>query len=173
MAENTLVLLQYLSSSESPLPSLTSGYSKPTTVYFQSFGQFFVYSFKTAQNLYTALLGLSFLLVRLTFVPPAPALRQGRGIVADNVRGIVAVVSAILGSVISVNAVAFLMKSVLNKPLSWFSVELSCVALYGPAALAGKSHSSHLLFFTVGLTYNYNQARISHSYSSLVFARSQ
>ena len=137
MAENTLALLEYLASTESPLPSLTSGYTKPSTVYFQCLSHFFIYSFKTAQTLYTALLGLSLVLVWLTFVPPAPALKQGRGIIADNVRGIVAVISAIVGAVVSANMVALVMKSVLNKPLSWFSNELSSMALYGPAALAG------------------------------------
>ena len=151
MAENTLALLQYLSSEDSPLPKLTAGYSKPTTVYFQSFSYFFVYSFKTAQNLYTALLGLSFLLVRLTFVPPAPALREGRGMIGDNVRGIVSVISAIVGSVIGVNLVAFLMKAALNKTLSWYSVELSCIALYGPPALAGESFDVYMHIVTLNL----------------------
>lgn len=58
--------------------------------------------------------------------------------VAENFRGILAVVSAIVGALVSVNVVAFIMKVVLNKPLSWFSVELSCIGLYGPAALAGE-----------------------------------
>ncbi|KAI0684198.1 hypothetical protein BC835DRAFT_1523949 [Cytidiella melzeri] len=137
MAENTLALLQFLSSSESPLPSLTAGYSKPSTVYYQSFSHFFVYSFSTAKKIYAALVVLSFTLVRLTFVPPAPALKQGRGIVSDNLRGIVAVSSAVVGSIVGVNVVAFVMRSVLNKSLSWFSKEMACVALYGPAALAG------------------------------------
>lgn len=141
MAENTLGLLQYLSSSESPLPSLTAGYSKPSTVYFQSFSHFFVYSFKTAQILYTILLALSVSLVRFMFVPPAPELRQSRGIVSDNLVGILAVGSAVLGSVVGVNVVAFIMRSVLNKSLSWFSRELACMLLYGPAALAGMLSS--------------------------------
>ena len=137
MAENTLALLQYLSSPESPLPSLTAGYSKPSTVYFQSFSRFFVYSFQTAQILYTILLVASLALVKYTFVPPAPALKQGRGIIADNVAGIVVVAGAVLGAVVGVNFVAFVMCSVLHRPLSWFTQELSCLALYGPAALAG------------------------------------
>jgi hypothetical protein len=142
MAENTLSLLQHLSSADSPLPSLTAGYSKPSTVYFQSFSYFFVYSFKTAQILYTVLLALSVSLVRFTFVPPAPELRQNRRIVSDNLVGILAVGSAVLGSVAGVNIVAFVMRSVLNKPLSWFSRELVCVVLYGPAALTGMFFGS-------------------------------
>lgn len=137
MAENTLALLQYLSSSESPLPSLTAGYSRPTTVYFQTFSRFWVYSFKTALTLYSLLFAASLVLVKATFVSPAPALKQAPGIIGDNFRGIVAVGSGMVGSLVGVNVVAHIMRSVLHKPLSWFSVELSCLALYGPAALAG------------------------------------
>lgn len=149
MAENTLALLQYLSSSESPLPSLTAGYSKPSTVYFQSFSRFFVYSFKTAQILYTILLALSLALVKVTFVPPAPALKQGRGIISDNLRGIVAIGGAVVGAVVGVNVVAFVMRSVLQRPLSWFTQEFSCVLLYGPAALAGKDTHPSLVSKTL------------------------
>lgn len=145
MAENTLALLQHLSSSESPLPSLTAGYSKPSTVYFQSFTHFFVYSFKTAQTIYFTLSALSVILVGATFVSPAPALKQSRGIISDNLRGVVAVGSAVVGSVIGANVVAFIMRSVLHKSLSWFSRELLCVALYGPAALTGALISQLLV----------------------------
>ncbi|KAI0343326.1 hypothetical protein BDW22DRAFT_1394270 [Trametopsis cervina] len=145
MAENTLALLQYLSSDESPLPSLTTGYSKPSTVYFQVFTKFFVYSFSTARILYTILFGLSVALVRASFVPPAPALKHGRGIISDNLRGTLAVGSAVLGSVAGANIVAFVMRSVLHKPLSWFSVELACLGLYGPAALSGALISQYFV----------------------------
>ena len=73
MGENTLALLRYLSSPQSPLPTLTSGYSKPTTVFFHNLTFFFVFSFQTAKVLYTLLLVLSFAYVALNFVPPAPA----------------------------------------------------------------------------------------------------
>lgn len=138
MAENTLALLRYLSSPESPLPSLTAGYTRPTTVFFQSFKHFFVYSFGTAKILYAFLFGLSVSYAVATFAPPAPALRQARGFLGDHLRGLFAVGSAMVGAIVGANAVAFVMASVLKKPLSWFSVELSCVALYGPAALAGE-----------------------------------
>lgn len=139
MAENTLALLQYLSSPESPLPSLTAGYSKPTTVFFQSFRHFFVYSFTTAKILYSILFGLSAAFAWVSFKPPAPALKQTRGFFGDNLRGLFAVGSAVVGGVLSANVVAFVMAVVLKKPMSWFSVELSCIILYGPAALAGSS----------------------------------
>lgn len=137
MADNTLALLHYLSGPDSPLPSLTTGYTKPTTVYFQFFSKFFVYSFQTARVLYPFLFGLSLTVLRISFVPPAPALKQGRGVVGDTLQGVIAVVSAVVGAAIGANVVAFVMAQVLKKPLSWFSSELSCLALYGPAALTG------------------------------------
>jgi hypothetical protein len=137
MAENTLALLQYLSSPESPLPSLTAGYTKPTTVFFQSFGRFFVYPFTTAKIIYGFIFGLSLSMSLITFTPPAPALKQSRGFLGDNLRGLFAVGSAVFGAVVGANIVAFIIAEVLHKPLSWFSVELSCAILYGPAALAG------------------------------------
>ncbi len=137
MAENTLALLQHLSSSESPLPSLTTGYAKPTTVFFQIFGFFVIYSFKTAITLYLSLLGFALMFVRSTFAPPAPAVKHGRGFVADHAVGLLAVVGAVVGALISVNLMALFMDKVLNKPLSWFSIEFSCLGLYGPGALAG------------------------------------
>ena len=148
MAENTLALLHYLSSPESPLPELTTGYTKPTTVFFQSFRHFFVYSYATAKVLYAILFGLSTSFAVAIYAPPAPALRQARGFVGDHLRGLFAVGSAVLGAVVGANAVAFVMATVLKKPLSWFSVELSCAALYGPAALMGAL-ASQLIVPTV------------------------
>ena len=84
----------------------------------------------------------------LTFAPPAPALRQTRGFIGDHLRGLFAVGAAVVGGVIGANVVAFIMAEVLHKPLSWFSVELSCVALYGPAALTGLSSCSLVMFTT-------------------------
>lgn len=139
MAENTLALLKYLSSDESPLPSLTAGYTKPTTVFFSIFGRFWVYSFQTAKLLYSALFVGSVVVVKATFVPPAPALRQGRGLVSETIRGLTALGLGLLGALVGANAVAFAMRSVFNKALSWFSTEFSCLALFGPAALGGMS----------------------------------
>src|ERR1700744_6245224 len=67
MAENTLAILQYLSSDASPLPSLTSGYSPPTTVFFTQFGRFFQYQFATARLIYGTLFTLSLTLVQYTY----------------------------------------------------------------------------------------------------------
>lgn len=137
MAENTLALLHYLSSTESPLPSLTTGYTKPSTVFFQSFRHFFVYSYATAKILYAILFGVTTFFAVAIYTPPTPALRQARGFVGDHLRGLFAVGSAVVGALAGVNVVAFVMATVLKKPLTWFSVELSCAALYGPAALMG------------------------------------
>ncbi|CAL1714519.1 unnamed protein product [Somion occarium] len=145
MADNTLALLLYLSSAESPLPSLTEGYSKPATVFFHALSHFWVYSFQTAKVLYGASLVFTIIVVRATFVPPAPALRQGRGIISENLRGVFALSVGILGALIGANVVAFVMRSVLNKGMSWFSVEFSCLALFGPAALGGALASQLLV----------------------------
>lgn len=139
MAENTLALLKYLSSESSPLPSLTAGYTKPTTVFYHAFGHFWIYSFQTAKILYSVLFLASFIVARATFVPPAPALRKARGFVSETIRGLTALGLGLLGALIGANAVAFVMRSVLDKSMSWFSVELSCLALFGPAALGGMS----------------------------------
>ncbi|KAK7686297.1 hypothetical protein QCA50_010521 [Cerrena zonata] len=145
MAENTLALLKYLASEESPLPSLTEGYTKPTTVFYSIFGRFWVYSFHTAKLLYTALFVASCIVVKVTFVAPAPALRQGGGFVSETIRGLAALGLGLLGAIVGANVVAFAMSSVLNKGLSWFSVEFSCLALFGPAAIGGALASQLLL----------------------------
>ncbi|TCD68032.1 hypothetical protein EIP91_011643 [Steccherinum ochraceum] len=143
MAENTLALLQYLSSAESPLPTLTSGYTKPTTVFFYVFHYFFIYSFSTAKIMYAALLIASVAFVRVSFVQPAPALRKGAGVIAQNLKGLSAHLLGLVGAVLGANAVAFIMSTVLNRSLSWFSVELSCLLLYGALLsqfLVGRVH---------------------------------
>lgn len=140
MAENALALLRYLASPESPLPTLTAGYTKPTTVYFRAFHHFWVYSFATAKILYTLLLAASLVLVKVTFVHPAPALRKGGGLISQNLKGVGAHLLGLLGAIVGANAVAWIMDSVLNKSMSWFSVELSCLLLYGPAAITGTSN---------------------------------
>lgn len=137
MAENALGLLQYLSSSESPLPSLTAGYSRPTTIFFSHLGHFFIYSFTTAKILYSLLFVSSLGLVKLTFVNPAPALRKGQSVWREQGRGFVAVVAGILGTVLVPNIVALIMQRVLGKSMSWFANVFSPLALYGPPALLG------------------------------------
>ncbi|EGN96948.1 hypothetical protein SERLA73DRAFT_57990 [Serpula lacrymans var. lacrymans S7.3] len=146
MAENTLALLQYLSSTESPLPSLTAGYSRPTTVFFSHMGFFFVYSFQTARLLYSLLFVSSVILVQAISVDHAPALRKGRGVFGEHVRGIFAVGAAVLGAIIASNMLALFMQFVLGKGMSWFTNELAPLVLYGPAAFSGEISSCFLFF---------------------------
>ncbi|EIW75315.1 hypothetical protein CONPUDRAFT_169679 [Coniophora puteana RWD-64-598 SS2] len=140
MAENTLALLDHLSSASSPLPTLTDGYTKPTTVFFSHLGFFFVYSFATARALYTALFVSSVVLVRIVATDYAPALRRSTGssIWHDQMKGVAACVAGAVGAIVGANVVALLMSDlVLGRPLSWFTSERAPVLLYAPAALTG------------------------------------
>ncbi|TFY75137.1 hypothetical protein EWM64_g8876, partial [Hericium alpestre] len=76
-AENIMALLQYLTSDESPLPSLDAGYSKPSTVFFSHMGTFFLYSYATARVLYALSALAAIVFVAATWRDPAPALKQG------------------------------------------------------------------------------------------------
>ncbi|KAJ3517001.1 hypothetical protein NLJ89_g779 [Agrocybe chaxingu] len=146
MGENALELIRYLSSDGSPLPSLTNGYTRPTTAFFAHLGStFFMYSFKTAKIIYTILFILSFGLIRLSFVDPAPALKTGHGFWREQGKGAVAVVAGMVGTMLVPNMVAVLMKSVLDKPMSWFSNPLAPLGLYGPSALLGAMLSQYLV----------------------------
>ena len=165
MAENTLALMEYLSSPESPLPTLTTGYTKPTTVFFSILNLIFVqYSFATANALHFILLISSVLLVYYKSASVGSTLSRTReaafGQDGDSVeikvsihaemtmrpenmwvthaKSIVLVGSSFVSALFGVNVVALLMSRVFNKPLSWYKVEFSCMLLYGPAALAGN-----------------------------------
>ncbi|KAF8736403.1 peptidase M28 family, partial [Rhizoctonia solani] len=121
MAENTLALLTYLSSSASPLPTLQS-YSPPKTAYFSLLSRyFFSYHFSTAQRLYTA-----------TFLLSLPLFRFSR-LHAQSVVGVP--VSLIFG-LVSANVFAALMSS-MGQGMKWFANEQFCLVLYTPSALLG------------------------------------
>jgi hypothetical protein len=139
MAENTLALLQFLSSDESPLPNLTAGYTRPSTVYFTLFGKFYMYSFKTARMMYLALFTASLLLVRVTGPSKANGERAGW------TRGLVAVTAAVAGTVVVPNVVALVMSKVLNKAMSWFSSPFASIILYAPPTLLGALISQYLI----------------------------
>ncbi|TDL26482.1 hypothetical protein BD410DRAFT_741807 [Rickenella mellea] len=67
MAENTLALLLHLSSPASPLPQLTTGYTRPTEVFFSLLNSVFVqFSFKTANAMYAITLVTSVIFVLVT-----------------------------------------------------------------------------------------------------------
>lgn len=144
MGENALALLFYLSSPVSPIPSLATGYTPPTTVFFSNLWIFISYSYRTAKIMYTLLFAASVILVRVIYVEPAPALRRGKGVWREQGRGIVAVTSGAVGAIVGANVVAVIMQRVLGSGMSWFSSELSTLALYGPAALTGLSDQFHV-----------------------------
>jgi hypothetical protein len=145
MGENALALLFYLSSPDSPLPSLTTGYTPPTTVFLSNLGIFVSFSFRTAKIMYLLLFAASVILVRVIYIEPAPALRKGKGLWREQARGVVAVVSGAVTAVVGANVVAVIMQRVLGKGMSWFSNEMSTLGLYGPAALTGRSfHYSYV-----------------------------
>ncbi|KAF8201539.1 hypothetical protein BJ912DRAFT_1019472 [Pholiota molesta] len=107
---------------------LTEGYSRPTTVFFAHVGPtFFMYSFTTAKVLYTALFALSFILISTTF--------NGHGFWREQGKGTVAVIAGMVGTLLVPNTVAFIMRHILNRGMSWFKDPMAPIGLYGPAAL--------------------------------------
>ncbi|KAI9455042.1 hypothetical protein F5148DRAFT_409217 [Russula earlei] len=136
MAENTLAILRYLSSDVSPLPSLTTGYMRPTTVFFTEFGRFVQYQFSTARLMYGTLFCLS-----LTM---AWSVHRDRQLPFGSVdfwaaqrTGSRVLLVAFGGALIGANGLAVIMHRVLVRNMSWFASEHSPLILYGPAALAG------------------------------------
>jgi len=163
MADNTLALLQYLSSSASPTPSLTGGYTKPTTVFFSFLNTFFLqYNFQTANAMHVVLFASTVLFIIATYEPmrkPTSSKSQSNGAYTQNentpsqskvavevednlwveyIKGMGILTASVVGSLFGVCFVAFIMAVVLNRPLSWFRIEYSCLVLYVPAALTGK-----------------------------------
>lgn len=129
MAENTLALIEHLTSSASPLPGLASGYGRPSTVFFAYLGVFLVYSFRTAEVMYSLLFIASCVLVR------SASGSSTRG--ATMARALLSVTAGGLGAIIGANAVAFVMQQVLGRGMSWFKGEFEPLILYGPAAMCG------------------------------------
>ena len=163
MADNTLALLKYLTSHESPLPSLDTGYTKPQTVFFSLFGLFFRYSFQTAKVTYFVFFISSIAFVNFTYVDPAPALKKSRPMWREQLKGISAVTAAPIGALAGANTVAYIMTRVFNKGMSWYSVELSCLVLYLPPALAGAL-ASQLLFNRIREVTIFNSLLLLQSY---------
>ncbi|KAG7087620.1 hypothetical protein E1B28_013568 [Marasmius oreades] len=134
MGENALALLRHLSSDTSQLPSLTGGYTKPTTVYVSAFGRFLLYSFTTAKIIYTLLFFASILLVK-TAIPSVEKVAKDPS--RSIRRGFFSALSGLLGSIVLANVVAVIMAQILGKKMSWFSSEYSTMVLYGPPAVLG------------------------------------
>lgn len=136
MAENTLAILQYLSSDASPLPSLSTGYAPPATVFFTQFGRFFQYQFATARLIYATLFTLSLTLVRYAYRKRAPG-SSSVGFLTEQWTGTRALLLALGGALIGANGLAAIIHRVLGRNMSWFASEHSALILYGPATFGG------------------------------------
>jgi hypothetical protein len=130
MANTALALLKHLSSPVSPLPELTSGYTRPSTVFFSLAGFFWIYSFKTAKVMYTTLL-----VATVSFI----CLRKGSRVWKEQLQGGVRVLAGIVGALVGANGVAVIMNKLLGKGMSWFSQEYSPLLLYAPPSFFGSS----------------------------------
>jgi len=129
MAENTLALIKHLTSPASQIPGLASGYARPRTIFFAYLGLFFVYSFRTAEVLYSLLFIASCVLIKTA------SGNSARG--ATTVKALFAVTIGALGAIIGANASAFIMQHVLGRGMSWFKGEFEPLMLYGPGAMCG------------------------------------
>jgi hypothetical protein len=143
MAENTFALIKYLTSPASPLPGLASGYASPRTIFFAYLGLFFVYSFRTAEVLYSLLFIASCVLIKTA---------GGTTTKKTMVKAMFAVTVGALGALIGANAVAFVMQRILGRGMSWFKGEFEPLLLYGPAAMCGTCFYSSVGFLaTMGM----------------------
>ena len=145
MAENTLAILRYLSSDASPLPSLTTGYTRPTTVFFTEFGRFVQYQFATARLMYGTLFSLSLTMSWFIYYKRMPE-SQSVGFWTTQWNGVRAILIAFGGALIGANGLAVILHRVLGHNMSWFASEHSALLLYGPAALTGLFFSSSYSF---------------------------
>ncbi|KIL62086.1 hypothetical protein M378DRAFT_166083 [Amanita muscaria Koide BX008] len=136
MGENVLALVKYLSSIVSPLPTLAEGYTPPSTVFFSHIRSFVLFSFTTAKIMYSSLFVASLIMIRLQ--------KNGQGLWKEQLRGVLAVMSAHVGGVVVPNIVALVMTKVLGKGMSWFSNEYSAIALYGFPMLLGVLFSQYI-----------------------------
>ncbi|KAJ6614116.1 hypothetical protein B0H10DRAFT_2046102 [Mycena sp. CBHHK59/15] len=138
MGENTLALIKYITALGSPLPTLQkTGFQnkRMQTVYFGLFGYFFMYSFTRAKVMYGSLFVSTLVLTRPVW--------RGQG------RGVLAVMSGLVGGILMPNVVAFVMQQVLGKGMSWFAGgTFAALGLYGPAALLGGLSSQLLVTST-------------------------
>ena len=85
----------------------------------------------------------------------------------EQLRGIAAVIAAPIGALVGANTVAYIMTKVFNKGMSWFSVELSCLILYLPPALAGAL-ASQLLFGRIREVTIFTSLLLLQSYLALL-----
>ncbi|KAH7891014.1 hypothetical protein F5I97DRAFT_2052216 [Phlebopus sp. FC_14] len=124
MADNSLALLRFLSSEQSPIGRLANGFVRPRTVFFSYLGFFVTYSFGTAKALYSTLFAASLILTWSTGVRRVWTSLGALG-------------AALVGALVGANGVAFVMSNVLGKGMSWFKAEYYPIILYAPAAVVG------------------------------------
>jgi hypothetical protein len=136
MGENTLAILIYLSSEESPLPSLTTGYTRPTTAFFTEVGNFVQYQFATARVMYCTLFCLSLAVAWSVYRERVPG-SEPVGFWNAQWNGARTLLVTFAGALAGANGLAVIMHRVFGRNMSWFSSEHSALLLYGPAALAG------------------------------------
>ncbi|KAI0262019.1 hypothetical protein BGY98DRAFT_1192657 [Russula aff. rugulosa BPL654] len=143
MGENVIAILRYLSSDASPLPSMTTGYTRPTTVFFSDFGRFIQYQFTTARLMYGTLFTLSLSLAWFVYCERVPGSRSGSkslktagGFGKAQWNSIRAHLMALGGALVGANGLAAIMHRT-QRNMSWFASEHSALLLYGPAALTG------------------------------------
>jgi hypothetical protein len=150
MADNTLAILKYLSSDSSPLPSLTTGYTRPTTVFFAEFGRFVQYQFSTARLMYGTLFSLSFVIAWVTCRERAGD-SSSAGFWVAQWNGARTLLVAFGGALIGANGLAVVMHRFLGHNMSWFASAHSALFLYGPAALCSLSSVYLLIVILTGL----------------------
>ncbi|KLO13952.1 hypothetical protein SCHPADRAFT_920864 [Schizopora paradoxa] len=197
MAENTLALLQYLSSEGSPIPRLTGGYTKPTTAFFSFFNTFFVqYSFQTANAIHVTLFVSTILFIVTTYKPHQSPINSNKkektgnapngrapshsklanghaydirdSIWMEYIKGVGILTASAVGSLLGVCSVAFVMAILINRPLSWFAIESSCLILYAPASLTGALLPLNLLAKHTRERTLLNAVLLSHSLLALL-----
>lgn len=138
MAENVLALVKYLSSDRSPLPTLTEGYTRPSTVYFTHIGVFITYSFATARTMYTALFFATLFLIHF-----GNKKLGALSLWSTHAKGVAAVLTGLAGALVVPNVVAFVMANVVGRSMSWFAIEFSAILLYGVPTLLGARGVYH------------------------------
>jgi len=144
------------------------GGRRPPVVFFSLFGRWFVrYSFDTARVVYAGIALATLTLIAFFEVcrPPRPAAqvsgtvekvekaRKGKkgsestsGYAATPtwkiyVCSLVVVGSSVVSGLFVANTIAFIMRSVVDRQLSWFQEERRCLWLYAPATILGTFES--------------------------------
>ncbi|KAF8682072.1 hypothetical protein AX14_004421 [Amanita brunnescens Koide BX004] len=163
MAENVLALVKYLSSERSPLPTLTEGYTRPSTVYFSHIGVFITYSFTTGKIMYTALFLATILLVHV-----GNKKLGALGVWRAQAKGVAAVLAGLVGALVVPNLVALVMVNVLGRSMSWFANVFSAILLYGVPTLLGILSTQYIFFNPISEQTMFNALLLVQTGAALV-----